>query len=456
MKLDIKNIGIIEEASVALDGLTVIAGENDTGKSTVGKLMFAVIKAMSRYEEDLELSKEQKVSKLIERLYVEVRKNSKTNTDYRNARRFHPSLFNDLFGFRKNSRQLTLFEEGKNTSIADEILHYYKKMISDSPAFNTSNKVNKIIKSLEDELLIIESKEEILAKACQRAFVSEFYSELNSKKTRKKATVLCSVGKRDLFLMELKNDEISKFKLNDDIPPFDDVTFIESPIIMHLVEAIEHSETLFEIENIEDKTEFISRFSKPKVTLHIKDFVSKLKGANYLLEDEFDSHLRSIHREITNIANGDFYFDKRKKDFIYVKGNSQNSEKVNIRSINTASGIKSFGIIQLLLHAEIVDESSLLVIDEPETHLHPKWQVEYARLLVELVKNDITVLVTSHSPYIIQALKYYSEEAKLYNKTNFYLSEKQENGMAKIEDVTDDLSKIFFKLSKPLQKLVWE
>ena len=113
-------------------------------------------------------------------------------------------------------------------------------------------------------------------------------------------------------------------------------------------------------------------------------------------------------------------------------------------------------MIQLLLHTGIIDENSLLVIDEPETHLHPKWQVEYARLLVELVKNDITVLVTSHSPYMIQALKYYSEEAEIQKNTNFYLSEKQENGMAKMEDVTDDLNKVFLKLSKPLQKLVWE
>ena len=32
MILELKNIGMIKEASVKLDGLTVIAGENDTGK----------------------------------------------------------------------------------------------------------------------------------------------------------------------------------------------------------------------------------------------------------------------------------------------------------------------------------------------------------------------------------------------------------------------------------------
>ena len=45
MTLQLKNIGMIQEAAVNLNGLTVIAGENDTGKSTIGKIVFALIKA---------------------------------------------------------------------------------------------------------------------------------------------------------------------------------------------------------------------------------------------------------------------------------------------------------------------------------------------------------------------------------------------------------------------------
>ena len=42
MELQLKNIGMIKEANVKIDGLTVIAGENDTGKSTVGKALLFV------------------------------------------------------------------------------------------------------------------------------------------------------------------------------------------------------------------------------------------------------------------------------------------------------------------------------------------------------------------------------------------------------------------------------
>ena len=40
MKLTLKNIGKIGTASVEINGITVIAGENNTGKSTVGRALF--------------------------------------------------------------------------------------------------------------------------------------------------------------------------------------------------------------------------------------------------------------------------------------------------------------------------------------------------------------------------------------------------------------------------------
>ena len=42
MKLSLRNIGKLREADVEISGITVIAGENNTGKSTVGKALFSV------------------------------------------------------------------------------------------------------------------------------------------------------------------------------------------------------------------------------------------------------------------------------------------------------------------------------------------------------------------------------------------------------------------------------
>ena len=42
MKLELENVGKISLANIELNGITVIAGENNTGKSTVGRALFAM------------------------------------------------------------------------------------------------------------------------------------------------------------------------------------------------------------------------------------------------------------------------------------------------------------------------------------------------------------------------------------------------------------------------------
>ena len=49
LKLKIENIGIIKECEIELDKITVIAGENDTGKSTIGKTLFGLIKSFREF-----------------------------------------------------------------------------------------------------------------------------------------------------------------------------------------------------------------------------------------------------------------------------------------------------------------------------------------------------------------------------------------------------------------------
>ena len=79
MRLYLKNIGMLKEADVKLDGLTVIAGENDTGKSTVGKVIFSIVKAMQNYEDELEENLEKKLIVPIERLYFNLRRYFRTD-----------------------------------------------------------------------------------------------------------------------------------------------------------------------------------------------------------------------------------------------------------------------------------------------------------------------------------------------------------------------------------------
>ena len=52
MVLKIENIGIVKKAEIKLKGITLIAGQNDSGKSTVGKVLYALIRGVNVYEND--------------------------------------------------------------------------------------------------------------------------------------------------------------------------------------------------------------------------------------------------------------------------------------------------------------------------------------------------------------------------------------------------------------------
>ena len=54
MRLNIKNFSKIKDASILVDGITVIAGENNTGKSTVGKILFSLFNSVANMEENIE------------------------------------------------------------------------------------------------------------------------------------------------------------------------------------------------------------------------------------------------------------------------------------------------------------------------------------------------------------------------------------------------------------------
>ena len=51
-----------------------------------------------------------------------------------------------------------------------------------------------------------------------------------------------------------------------------------------------------------------------------------------------------------------------------------------------------------------VDENELLIIDEPEAHLHPAAQQQMAAALAFMVRSGLRVLITTHSHYMVEQL----------------------------------------------------
>ena len=67
---------------------------------------------------------------------------------------------------------------------------------------------------------------------------------------------------------------------------------------------------------------------------------------------------------------------------------------------NWSAGIKSFAILRRLLENGTLHEKGVLILDEPEIHLHPEWQLRfswmlsnYMRASMESEKKHITIFL---------------------------------------------------------------
>ena len=65
MNFKIRNFGKIVEADIRLDGITVICGDNNTGKSTVGKALFSLFNSLYDYKGKIALQKSTAISNFI-------------------------------------------------------------------------------------------------------------------------------------------------------------------------------------------------------------------------------------------------------------------------------------------------------------------------------------------------------------------------------------------------------
>lgn len=94
-----------------------------------------------------------------------------------------------------------------------------------------------------------------------------------------------------------------------------------------------------------------------------------------------------------------------------------------------------------------------MILDEPEIHLHPQWQIAYAELIVLIQKAfDLSIIVTTHSPYFVDALNLFSCKYETDSRVNYYLSSNDSN-VVRMECVSDHIESIYEKIGITIQIL---
>lgn len=181
---------------------------------------------------------------------------------------------------------------------------------------------------------------------------------------------------------------------------------------------------------------------------HLKELLSGGPGED-LMDGIIGSVLAKekmaeIYRVLEDVVAGQIV---EKENEFYLK--EEGYQKPALLS-NLSTGLKSFVIIKMLVEKGLIREKDVLILDEPEIHLHPQWQVAYAEVIVLLQKYfDLCVVVTTHSPYFLDAINLFSIKHGSDKKVNYYLAS-LEQGSAKMECVTGNIDMIYKKMSSPI------
>lgn len=397
MNLKIKNFGIISEADIKLDGITVICGNNDSGKSTVGKALFGFFNSLNDLESKVINIKEDRIASFLLSL----------------GHGFSVDGYMDIKTFLNMNSNMTV-----------EILKDY---LDNHVLFLDNNiKITKEkLKSVADTLNV--SKEDIINESVWRFFNSVMNNQI---KNVNSANSKCSIEST------FKNSKSS-------------VTFYKEKCECKLGDTIIHKAYYISNPNVVDYIGANYRFYGRILNLMERSTIKAISEAQSDIDDNpmidiLDAiinkdDLNEIKMVLNRALDGNINITKGKYIYCSTKGD------FDIRNLSV--GLKLFVLIERMLETGVLKHKDVLILDEPEIHLHSQWQLIYAELIVMLQKKfNLTILIVTHSFHFLESLEFYMKRYEIINKSNFYVPYDADNGV-KIQSYGNDPSELKLNLS---------
>lgn len=456
MNIKIENIGKINKADINIDGITVIAGENNTGKSTVGKALFATFDSLFGYSDYIELQKAKYIEQIL-RLQIKnldmLLKNisgvqrGKLGSAIKSIEEYIPryiycSSHNDI---KEITKQFCL-EHSSRYKLSSKIV-LEEHQIIEWINIVTEN-VSKIF-SVEDKNVgnkkITRTFSGIFNKQIIR--IPNNYSEavedgkicLNIK--GQESSVYFSCEKEDVCVKNTQTFEVMHRPI-----------FIESSRVVNNLSRIQFSGM--------SETDWIKFLCRPNgLSFYFSSSVDKSNDKsndnsgtkndemNDYIIIQLEDKLKIIEEKLYSVIKGKFI--KVNNELQFKSDNFSKSFKLS----NLSTGLKAFALLQRIVELGVLRENDVLILDEPEINLHPEWQLIYAELIIIMQQQlDLTVLITTHSPYFLNAIEVYTKKYGIDNKCHYYLAD-EVDGDIEFNDVTGNTEPIYKKLFTPLQKL---
>ena len=425
MKLIIDNIAKISHVEIELDGISVICGWNDTGKSSVGKVLYAAFNSLYYMDQIVDEVRYDEIRSRSLRVLLEGMSDREAGirVGRGKAHILADKIANTIVGEMK---------KGDRTEGIDVAL-IINSIIRDEQEFDSTEIQNQLRETVGQ--VVVFPEEKFQCEVVERWFRTVFGSQI---------TNINSSGNGSVELI-IKGKSIKIFFAHDKC------------IHLEMSVSILHKAFLIDGPHIMDDISLFMRhhseryvwgyspdsFMKHQLTKPIDDMVRGSIISSVQAKEKLGEVMELLERTLPGkLVESD--------GSLWIK---EGAYKDGLMVANLSTGLKSLLIIRRMLELNLLITKDVIVFDEPEIHLHPEWQVLYAQLLVLLQRAfDLTMIVTTHSHYFLEAIDIFSEKYGRKDVAHYYLSHVRE-GSADIEEVTDDMEKIYKLMADPIAML---
>lgn len=241
------------------------------------------------------------------------------------------------------------------------------------------------------------------------------------------------------------------------------------------VTAIKEVAKLLEFSNSKSLFNLINTFNyikfEPKITVEIiglnPNYNEILKNSEYTNYDKFlltfnlDSYFREAYygkRHTLDLEK--HHLEKNNDVFVLFLLNQERA----LRKLGILRSIKIFlekdyrefelksassGELSLLSTfiyiSAYIEENTVILIDEPENSLHPKWQIEYLRQLMDLFYFfQPKIIIATHSPLVINGALTYNKNVNIFKNIAGTFTPTN-NNLRNIEEIYEE----YFGLNTP-------
>lgn len=419
MKVEINKVGKIDSVTVDINGLTVIAGPNNTGKSTISKALFASYFSLENYRNNIIKDRRHSISSLINNFIFSIDRDD--YTEFQN-----PNMI-----VKKIMNQLEQYYEGIEGWTSDVIVGLIKNEVEKLNVDVSDDDFDQLYRRLNMRLKL--SDEAILSRLTTRNFNNEFSGQIkNLKYADSETKVILTIDKKQTTFkwVDRAGNVHNPQNLSKKIIYIGDPNVVEHELrslSRRRRDVLLHDSRLYRLYNKSTDDDSVS---------------------NEIIADD---KIQQIYHEFSKIS--DLHVVQTKDSFF--GGNTYaDSKGLEYDWKNLSEGLKTFEVLQTLIRNGSLVEGGTLILDEPEIHLHPEWQVSLAKIIVLIQKQfQMHILLTTHSPYFLRAIEVFSKQYKVNNQNKYYLSSLNKDGDGVVSDVSNEINKVYAELTRPFMKL---